>query len=223
MEAKKKTSSFQMACCGAEAILKTNELGTQFFAHKSKSASCSASDGESQEHQFAKYLVCRTLHELGWNVQAEKRGFTPDGKLWIADVYAEKGTTKVAVEIQWSPQSFVETQLRQEAYQMSGVQGGVAHHFADDLRQEAYQMSGVQGLWLMRDPKGKKNALTGDYAFRTRALPVFTLAVVNDEMRIYDIWISSSKFKYEQVSMALVDFIKTFARQKLNFIRRDAN
>ena len=31
-----KTSSFNMACCGNQAILKTSKLGTQFFAHKSK-------------------------------------------------------------------------------------------------------------------------------------------------------------------------------------------
>ncbi len=188
-----------MACCGADAVLKTTAQGTQFFAHKSKSSSCSVSDGESRDHQFAKYVVCRTLHELGWNVQTEKRGSTPDGRIWVADVYAEKGKTKVAVEIQWSPQSFVDTQLR----------------------QQAYQQSGVRGLWLIRDPKGKTNALTGDYAYRTRELPVFTLAKENNAMHVYDIWVVDKNTlkgsPYHRASFTLVDFIQAMFTKKFDF------
>ena len=40
-----KTSSFNMACCRNQAILKTSKLGTQFFAHKGKSKDSDCSTG----------------------------------------------------------------------------------------------------------------------------------------------------------------------------------
>ena len=50
-----------MPCCGHHAIPKTSILGTKYFAHRVK-AKCSSLNGESREHQFLKYLACKTLH-----------------------------------------------------------------------------------------------------------------------------------------------------------------
>jgi len=91
-----KASSFNMTCCGNQAILKTSKLGTQFFAHKvkPKDSNCSTG-GESAEHIHVKYLVMKELDRNDWNVEVEKRGFTPNGEDWIADICAEKGKARI--------------------------------------------------------------------------------------------------------------------------------
>ncbi|HCA5183456.1 TPA: hypothetical protein MW242_003090 [Acinetobacter baumannii] len=115
-----KNSNFTMLCCNSSAILKKSRLGTKFFSHKPK-VNCNVNNPESIEHQFCKYLIAKTLHELGWNVQTEKRGNTPDGKVWIADIYAEKKDQKFIIEIQWSPQSVDETIVRHDLYKEAGI------------------------------------------------------------------------------------------------------
>src|SRR5690606_4802438 len=85
------------------------------------SSSCDFSSGESREHQLCKYLILKYLHENGWTVIPEYRGQTPNGEIWIADIYAEKNKAKIAIEIQWSAQSIEETKRRQEKYIASGI------------------------------------------------------------------------------------------------------
>lgn len=150
-----KASSFNMACCGNQAILKTSKLGTQFFAHKVKSESSDCSTGgETAEHIYIKYLVSKKLFECGWNVDVEKRGETPSGEKWIADIYAEKGKVKIVIEVQWSPQSFIEIKRR----------------------QQAYKDSGIRGAWLLRSGSAnRRNAIVGDFMYSTKHLPVFSI------------------------------------------------
>ena len=148
-------STFEMTCCGNKAILKTSKLGTQFFAHKikPKDSNCSTG-GESAEHIHIKYLVMKELDRNGWVVEVEKRGVTPSGEEWIADIYAEKGKAKIAIEVQWSPQTFIETKRR----------------------QEKYAQSGVRCAWLLRGGSIKaRDAIIGDYAYSTKDLPVFSI------------------------------------------------
>lgn len=99
LKAQAKEHDLTMPCCGLPAIIKTSVLGTQFFAHKSKiPVDCNGSVGESSEHQSAKYLVSRTLYEMGWHVEVEKSGQTDAGDVWIADIFAQKGRARMAVE-----------------------------------------------------------------------------------------------------------------------------
>lgn len=150
-----KSAVFKTSCCGADAILKTSKLGTQFFAHRRKPElhDCS-SGGETAEHIHIKYLVSKKLFDCGWQVEVEKRGVSSKGDAWIADVYAEKGNAKIAIEVQWSRQSFIETKRRQQIY-------------AD---------SGVRGAWLLRSGSIKdRDAIVGDYRYSTKSIPVFSV------------------------------------------------
>lgn len=114
-----KQRELTMPCCGRTAIPKTSNLGTQYFAHSRKSDCTSAP--ETAEHLYLKFVVAKEAKELGWHVSTEKAGHTPSGEGWIADILCEKGNTKVAIEIQWSPQSEDEYIRRTLKYKESGV------------------------------------------------------------------------------------------------------
>lgn len=203
LKAQAREHNLIMPCCGLPAILKTSALGTQFFAHKGKiSMGCSGSDGESREHQFAKYLVSKTLHEMGWHVEVEKNGQTDAGDTWIADIFAEKGKARMAVEIQWSPQSYKETQRR----------------------QSLYDRSNIRCVWLLRGSRTKKhNALMGDYAYRRKSLLVFTLSQDHDKyMRVHNSYLFDRRLAaFTPISLELVDFIKQLFGGYYEFITRD--
>lgn len=147
MKSHYKNQNLKMTCCDTLAIPKTSKLGTPFFAHKNKGECSSA--GETKEHIMAKYIVASVLHKLGWNVDIEVNGVTPSGKTWIADIFATKDKAKIAIEIQWSPQTITRTRER----------------------QEIYAESGVRCAWLMRCRKNQKDAYR-DYQDDI-TLPVF--------------------------------------------------
>lgn len=121
LKASRKERDLRMPCCGSKATPKTSSLGTQFFAH-TRRGDCTSGQ-ETREHLLAKYLVARGAYAAGWDVDVEYRGETPDGETWVADVFATKGKAKVALEVQWSPQSEKETRRRQQRYRESGVRG----------------------------------------------------------------------------------------------------
>lgn len=204
-----KDADFTMPCCGNQAILKTSKLGTQFFAHKvkPKHTNCSTG-GESAEHIHIKYLVMKELDQNGWNVEVEKRGITPSGEEWIADIYAEKGKAKIAIEVQWSPQAFIETKRR----------------------QEKYAQSGVRCAWLLRSGSIKaRNAIVGDYAYSTKDLPVFSIyRNKRQDGQTYMVY-NVNKLKrhgydpIEPISLDLGVFIKYLISSKIKFIRKHSH
>ena len=110
-----------LPCCGSGVVLKRSPLGTLFFAHERRGSCTSAP--ESTEHLILKSLIAQAAEKAGWIAATEVRGATPEGKEWVADVLCTKpgSSAKVAFEVQWSPQTWEETELRQKRYQDSGV------------------------------------------------------------------------------------------------------
>lgn len=108
-----------MPCCGVEAIPKTSTRGNYFFAH-ARRGECTTAP-ESSEHIYCKTLIARAALDSGWIVTTERPGVSPSGEEWVADVFCEKGTAKLAFEVQLSPQTDEETFRRQLRYKASGV------------------------------------------------------------------------------------------------------
>lgn len=107
-----------MPCCPSPAIPKISPNGHQFFAHAS--GACSSSE-ESQWHQAAKLLVRANLEQLGCIASLEEPGSGDSGR-WQADVWGERGSFKLAVEIQRSYQTLRDYRQRQERYRAAGIQ-----------------------------------------------------------------------------------------------------
>jgi hypothetical protein len=114
-----KRLNLRMPCCQVTSVPKTSTLGNFFFAH-SRRGNC-ATAPESAEHLYCKTLIAQAAAAAGWVVTTERRGTTPSGEEWVADVFCTKGTAQVALEVQMSPQSLEETERRQARYKASGV------------------------------------------------------------------------------------------------------
>lgn len=122
-----------MPCCGVAAVPKTSTRGNNFFAH-ARRGECATAD-ESLEHLYCKSLIAKAALDAGWAVTTERPGVSPSGEEWVADVFCEKGTAQLALEVQMSPQTDEETIRRQQRYKASGVRG--AWFFGDRARREA--------------------------------------------------------------------------------------
>ena len=115
----RRSRQLRMPCCDAAVVMKTSARGLDFFAHKSRGPCQSAP--ETEVHLALKTLAAQAARRAGWTCSTEASGSAPSGERWTADVLAQKGQAKVAIEIQWSGQTDGESLNRQERYRQSGV------------------------------------------------------------------------------------------------------
>lgn len=108
------SDAVRLPCCDAPGFLRTSKLGTRHFVHK-RAGGCHGS-GETMQHLWAKAEVLKACADAGWQARPEVVG---DG--WRADVLAERGKARVAVEVQWSRQDQDVSRFRQDRYAASGV------------------------------------------------------------------------------------------------------
>jgi len=104
--------------CGTRAIAKVSPRGMRFFAHKSAGCSLHAGAPETPEHLQAKATLAEAARACGWNATVEYVG--PGGE-WVADVLIERGELRMALEVQWSPQTTEEFAARTARYENAGI------------------------------------------------------------------------------------------------------
>lgn len=114
-----RSQDLRLPCCGAEAVPKTSKLGNFFFSHKTRSGCSSAP--ESAEHIYLKSLIAKAAKESGWLVVTEFSGQSSKGDGWVADVYCEKGSARLALEVQLSYITYETLKLRSDKYKDSGI------------------------------------------------------------------------------------------------------
>jgi hypothetical protein len=96
---------------------------------------------ETKQHHDLKQLAAAVGKSEGWTATMEAAETTLNGKRWIADVLLERDGRRVAVEVQWSPQSQDAYINRQNIYAASGVEV-VWMHRTRRLRPSAEVMEG---------------------------------------------------------------------------------
>lgn len=113
-----------MTCCGAAAIPRTSTKGNSYFAHAPGVGDCNWDrdpSETSERHQDLQLMLRRIVRGLGWSCEIEVPGRTPDGERWRADVLAERGGARAALEVQLASQTAQETVRRTRRYAASGV------------------------------------------------------------------------------------------------------
>lgn len=109
---------YTLRCCDQPAVQKTSPTGLQFFAHLHDECTTAP---ESQWHRQGKDLVQDMLISAGVHCRLEVSG-DQAGARWTADVYAEHGQRKIAIELQHSYQSLWKYRERQKRYFAAGVE-----------------------------------------------------------------------------------------------------
>ena len=163
--------NLHMPCCGVAAIPKTSTKKNYFFAH-ARRGECATAD-ESPEHLYCKSLIAKAALDAGWAVKTERPGVSPAGEPWVADVFCEKGSTKLALEVQLSPQSDEETVRRQQRYRASGVWG--AWFFGARARRETLVFDKSTPAFRLRHIAGGMLPTVEQFGMR---LPDFVTALL---------------------------------------------
>lgn len=121
--------------CGLPGIPRKSRRGLKHFAHKAGDQ-CGLVEcwSETPQHRAAKTLIAQAARDAGWQVSVE---WGTEGRTWTADVLAELGGRRVALEVQWSRQDAEEFKRRQERYTADGVEcfWYVHRRNADEVRR----------------------------------------------------------------------------------------
>jgi len=116
-EIKKKSLDVTISQTNKKGYLRTSKLGLQHFVHK-KGESPQNWKPEKQQYLLSKSEIMLACKESGWEVKSE---YISDN--WTADVFAVKGSKKIAFQVQWSKQSYDETKERQTKYKNDNIRG----------------------------------------------------------------------------------------------------
>jgi len=114
---KSKMTILTLPCCKQQGFLRTSNKGLRHFVHARSKDTCDWKP-ESAEHLKAKTEVIEACKENGWKAIPE---FSETN--WRADVLAIQNEKRIAFEVQWSRQTFVDTDFRQNRYKDSNVRG----------------------------------------------------------------------------------------------------
>lgn len=171
----------RLPCCGNIAYLRASKHGFHHFVHKDRDVCTTAP--ETWQHLKAKSEIVLACRSAGYQAITEATG---DG--WRADILAVKGNTKIAFEVQWSSQSLIET----------------------EQRQQRYKEAGIRGCWLFKRPPPKSSS--------KRDLPLFKLDISEDACTvIFNPYSYQSWQEYYERKIPLADFVSALLNSRIKF------
>lgn len=190
LKADYRNQGLKISCCSTDCVPKENQLGTRFFAHK-KLSDCPFSEiSVSKEHQYLKYIISRSLVQMGWHVEHDKAGTTPTGSTWIADIYAEKNNSRFIFEIQWDD--------------------GPAE--AALAKYHMFRESGIKAAWFMRISPSKGFPYITYKAMNEIKVPAFPFKYEKKEKQFQITNLSKpdegSNYNYNYESLEVCSFIQ---------------
>lgn len=200
-------STLRMLCCNAPAIAKTNEHGTQFFVHRTPhSDSCIETTTESDAHLHAKYLISKTLNEIGWKVNAERFSLGSNDIDLLSGIHASKGKAKMVAGVLWSHQPIEKTKQL----------------------NDFHKAAGRRCVWLLRPDGGRDfstpiprhDAMVADYEDQqSKELPIFSLVPCKDGiLRVFGIHKYDGEYGFNEISLEISDFIEQLFTKKIQYV-----
>lgn len=108
-------STITLQPCGHAGFPRVSPNGTRHFVHVRQSG---CDHAESSEHLRVKADVAAAVAAAGWDAATEV-----PGPGFVADVLAQRGGTRVALEVQRSRQMLRDYERRQATYQAAGIRG----------------------------------------------------------------------------------------------------
>jgi len=117
----RKRHHLSLTCCDAPLGLRVSKTGTPHFYHLKGGDNCECGGPESEDHLRITRDTALAVRKAGWGCDVEVLGRTPGGKTWRADVLAVNGQRKVAIEAQWTRQTWADTVVRHQRYLRSGL------------------------------------------------------------------------------------------------------
>lgn len=110
-------NSLTMAYSQLPCLPRVSKLGLRHFYHR-PGETPKITWKEAPEHMALKAMVIEAATRAGWEAQTE---VPAKDESWIADTLLLRNGVKVAVEIQWSRQSYDDYQFRQQRYDKDGI------------------------------------------------------------------------------------------------------
>lgn len=198
-----------MPCCDQPAIMVNDNFGGQYFIHGASvddnessniSDTCMESSSKLQVELYAKFIISRTLHELGWQVDAEPIIINGANNELLTGVYASKDGNKNVVEVMSTQEAVLKAR--------SG--------------HKKHKMRGYKSVWFNLINLSNSTNHYGEHADNN--LLLFDLSLTKGNIfRVFNIHIPRDKpdiFNNDptEISLTIEDFFKQLMARNLSFL-----
>ncbi|MBN3761009.1 competence protein CoiA family protein [Burkholderia sp. Ac-20365] len=180
------THNLHFDCCEATVGLRVSRNGLQHFYHLGGRGLCPY-EAESEAHLSLKKAVADAAAEANWAAECEKSS-GPCDEPWRADVFAERGAAKIAVEVQLANLPWDRIAQRQARYRAAGVRGlwllgQQNYHVSQEVPAFQVRLDG-DGIWQVRvsPPNDHWNVTERPYQGHWTPLEVFIKAALTKNL-----------------------------------------
>ena len=196
-----------MPCCDQPASMFSDELGGQYFIHSEPIAAdnttCMESSSEYQEELYAKFIISKTLHNMGWEVTAEPMVTNGAKNELLTGIYANKGSNKNVVEVMGSRAKMLDIRKK----------------------HQAHKLAGLKSVWFDITNLSRRENRYGVYP--DKDLLLFDMLLTKGNVfRVFDIYIPRNKDAFyskdpREISLTVEDFFDQMISRRLGFLTRD--